>query len=155
MKVSKLLVNIVNEMMEGEITYSALLKKLHPNFIQSGHNLIHYLILRSKEIREAQEYLHHVGLSSLTNSESHTLSQVQQVLAVGLVLDVVVEGHGLAVELVCHPPHCQRPDAFLVGYHEGSVEDAFAAEWLFGCSSGHGPPPLQMPILRPKMHLTD
>ncbi len=79
-KVSKLLVSIVNEMVEGEKTFFSLLSELHPNFVQSGYNLIHYLILRSKEIREAQEYLHHVGLSSLTNSESHTLSQVQQVL---------------------------------------------------------------------------
>lgn len=80
-KVSNLLVRIVKEMVEGENRFSTLLDELHPNFAQSGSNLIHYLILRSKEIREAQEYLHHVGLSSLTNSESHTLSQVRQVIS--------------------------------------------------------------------------
>ncbi|MEK6781935.1 MAG: pyruvate kinase [Bacteroidota bacterium] len=79
--VSVQLVQIAKEMLEGEKKFSVLLKDLHPNFNQSGYNLIHYLILRSKEIREAQEYLHHVGLSSLTNSESHTFSQVQQVLS--------------------------------------------------------------------------
>lgn len=38
-------------------------------------------MLRSNEIRETQEYLHHLGLSSLTTSESHTLSQVNHVLS--------------------------------------------------------------------------
>jgi pyruvate kinase len=79
-KVSKQLIQIAYEMVEGEKKFSGLLKDLHHNFSQSGYNLIHYLILRSKEIREAQEYLHHVGLSSLTNSESHTLSQLQNVI---------------------------------------------------------------------------
>jgi len=80
-KVSDQLAGIIQEMYAGEKKYSRLLEKLHPNFKQSGRNLMHYLILRSKEMREAQEYLHHIGLSSLTNSESHTLSQLQHVLS--------------------------------------------------------------------------
>ena len=79
--VAEQLVDIGKEMVAAEETYSGLLAALHPNFKRSGANLIHYLILRSKEIREAQEYLHQVGLSSLTNSESHTLSQVRNVLS--------------------------------------------------------------------------
>ena len=80
-KVSKQLVEIVQEMMDGEMKFSGLLNELHTNFKQSGYNLIHYLVLRSNEIRDAQEYLHHIGLSSLTNSESHTLFQLQNVLS--------------------------------------------------------------------------
>lgn len=80
-KVSKQLIDIAQDMMKGEKKFSKVLNELHPNFTSSGYNLIHYLILRSKEIREAQEYLHHLGLSSLTNSESHTLFQLQNVLS--------------------------------------------------------------------------
>ena len=80
-KVSQQLVEIVREMQEGEERFSDLLAALHPNFRASGRNLIHYLILRSVEMRAAQEYLHHIGLSSLTNCESHTLSQLQHVLS--------------------------------------------------------------------------
>ncbi len=80
-KISTQLFEIVREMQEGEKKFSTLLDELHPNFKESGRNLIHYLILRSKEIRDMQEYLHHKGLSSLTNSESHTLSQLLYVLS--------------------------------------------------------------------------
>jgi len=80
-KISRQLAQIVHQMIEGEKKFSKLLDELHTNFKVSGINLIHYLILRSNEIREAQEYLHHIGLSSLTNSESHTLFQLQNVLS--------------------------------------------------------------------------
>jgi pyruvate kinase len=79
-KVSHQLTDIVNEMQQTEKKFAAPLAQLHDNFKLSGANLIHYLVLRSNEIREAQEYLHHVGLSSLTNSESHTQFQLINVL---------------------------------------------------------------------------
>jgi pyruvate kinase len=79
-KVSHQLSELVTEMQETEKQFAAQLDQLHDNFKLSGSNLIHYLVLRSSEIREAQEYLHHVGLSSLTNSESHTQAQVINVL---------------------------------------------------------------------------
>lgn len=62
-----------------ESLYAEQLDKLHDNFRISGLNLLHYLVLRSHDIRELQEYLHHNGLSSLTNSESHCLSQLVNV----------------------------------------------------------------------------
>lgn len=71
---------LVEEMQETEKQFAQQLDTLHDNFKLSGSNLIHYLVLRSSEIREAQEFLHHMGLSSLTNSESHTLAQVISVL---------------------------------------------------------------------------
>lgn len=80
-RVAEQLMDIGHEMVLAEDIYADVLLSLHPNFRRSGTNLLQYLILRSKEIREAQEYLHQVGLSSLTNSESHTLSQVRNVLS--------------------------------------------------------------------------
>lgn len=46
----------------------------------SAENLIHYLTLRSKDVRSLQDELHVAGLSSLTSSESHILRQVQSIL---------------------------------------------------------------------------
>lgn len=79
-KVSHELEAIVREMKEAENLFTPQLALLHDNFKLSGTNLIHYLVMRSNEIRGSQEYLHHLGLSSLTNSESHTLSHLFKVL---------------------------------------------------------------------------
>ena len=79
-RVSQQILGVLSEMTQSEKTFSGVLSQLHPNFKLSGTNLVHYLVLRSIEIREAQEYLHKIGLSSLANSESHTLHQLQNVL---------------------------------------------------------------------------
>ena len=79
-RVSQQLHGIVQKMAQSEKKFTQLLTGIHPNFKLSCTNLVHYLVLRSLEIREIQEYLHHIGLSSLTNSESHTLFQLQNVL---------------------------------------------------------------------------
>lgn len=67
-------------MKETENRFGPQLVLLHDNFKLSGTNLIHYLVMRCNEIRASQEYLHHLGLSSLTNSESHTLSHLFKIL---------------------------------------------------------------------------
>ena len=46
----------------------------------SASNLIRYLVLRREDVRVLQNTLHISGLSSLTNSESHVLRQVQAIL---------------------------------------------------------------------------
>jgi pyruvate kinase len=60
--------------------YAALLAGLHETQRPSAINLLHYLMLRSHDIRDLQEGLHEAGLSSLASSESHVLYQVQAVL---------------------------------------------------------------------------
>jgi pyruvate kinase len=45
----------------------------------SARNLLHYLSLRSIDIRQLQDILHNYGLSSLANAESHILRQLQAV----------------------------------------------------------------------------
>ena len=79
-KVAARLSALLKDMRAAEKKFSPALSVLHEHYRLSGTNLLHYLVLRSSEIREIQEYLHHIGLSSLTNSESHTLAQVQLVL---------------------------------------------------------------------------
>ena len=79
-KIALQLSSLIRQMKDAEHTFAPELDKLHKNFRLSGANLMHYLVLRTNEIRDLQEYLHHQGLSSLTNSESHTLFQVRNVL---------------------------------------------------------------------------
>ena len=56
------------------------IEQLHPSQIMSGVNLVHYLALRSNDIRNLQDKLHIFGLSSLASSESHILRQAQTIL---------------------------------------------------------------------------
>lgn len=54
--------------------------ELDPKQIPAAQNFIHYLSLRSQDIRRLQHALHKHGLSSLSNSESHVLAHIQLVL---------------------------------------------------------------------------
>ncbi|MGK7388860.1 MAG: pyruvate kinase [Candidatus Cyclobacteriaceae bacterium M2_1C_046] len=75
------LLEIRNSMKESEEKFSGLLGQVHPQHLNSARNFIHYLTLRSFDIRELQSELHLLGLSSLASSESHTFSQLNQVLS--------------------------------------------------------------------------
>lgn len=75
-----LLVRLQSSMRDQERVYARLLAGVHSNYTLSARNLLHYLLLRSQEIRPLQNYLHACGLSSLTSSESHTMYQLNQVL---------------------------------------------------------------------------
>jgi pyruvate kinase len=58
-----------------------LLQSVHPSQQAAARNLLHYLCLRSGDVRSLQDQLHIYGLSSLTSSESHILSQLQAIRA--------------------------------------------------------------------------
>lgn len=60
--------------------WQAELQGVHESNRLSATNLIHYLSLRSLDIRDLQEQLHEAGLSALSNSESHILYQIQAIL---------------------------------------------------------------------------
>ncbi len=54
--------------------------ELHPLQYASARNLLHYLSLRSEDMRGLQDKLHASGLSSLASSEGHIRAQVQAIL---------------------------------------------------------------------------
>jgi pyruvate kinase len=58
------------------------LDKVLPEHRQSARNLIHYLTLRSVDLRPLQNQLAWLGLSSLGRSESHVLASLDKVLGV-------------------------------------------------------------------------
>ncbi len=59
-----------------------LLRQVHPNFRDSAENLLHYIALRSFDLRPLQMRLASLGLSSMGGAESHALSAVDSVLLV-------------------------------------------------------------------------
>lgn len=54
-------------------------KQVHPSFRNSARNLLHYLALRQHDIRQLQESLAQLGLSSLGRAEAHVLASLQAV----------------------------------------------------------------------------
>ena len=67
-------------MREREKALKAELDKVLPGYHQSARNLVHYLTLRSVDLRPLQEQLSRLGLSSLGRSESHVLASLDKVL---------------------------------------------------------------------------
>ena len=53
---------------------------LHPDHQISARNLLHYMALRRNDIRDLQQRLASLGLSSLGRTESHVLSAVEAVM---------------------------------------------------------------------------
>jgi len=79
-EVKNALLQLETDMLTATSLYKQQLGLTHPAFRPSAENLLHYLTLRKNDLRPVQEALHNLGLSSLSNSESHTLFQVRAVL---------------------------------------------------------------------------
>jgi pyruvate kinase len=67
-------------MREREKALETELEKVLPDYRRSARNLVHYLTLRSVDLRPLQEQLSRLGLSSLGRSESHVLASLDKVL---------------------------------------------------------------------------
>jgi pyruvate kinase len=65
-----------------EVEFQQQVMAAHPTCRQSARNLIHYLALRRHDIRELQEQLAALGVSSLGRTESHVLFGIEAVLKV-------------------------------------------------------------------------
>jgi pyruvate kinase len=57
-------------------------RDIHPSHAQSAANLLHYLALRRHDVRQLQEQLASLGLSSLGRAESHVLGALDSVLRI-------------------------------------------------------------------------
>lgn len=67
-------------MLQAEKTFAQWLKQVHPSQQKNALNLLHYLFLRSLDIRDLQDQLHDIGLSSMASSESHIQGQLRAIL---------------------------------------------------------------------------
>jgi pyruvate kinase len=78
-KLDKKLATLESVMQKAEKLNKDFVQKVHKSQVFSAKNLLHYLALRSHDIRELQNELHRSGLSSLASSESHIRSQLQAI----------------------------------------------------------------------------
>jgi len=69
-------------MLNREAALSTELSGVSEDYRESARNLVHYLTLRSEDLRPIQDKLSWLGLSSLGRSESHVLANVDKVLGV-------------------------------------------------------------------------
>ncbi len=68
------------ELKKLERSCSATLQRTNPLHLASAVNLVHYLGLRSRDMRPLQERLAAVGLSSLGRMESHVISNLTAII---------------------------------------------------------------------------
>lgn len=67
-------------LLEKEKAFDYLFENIHPGHLINSRNLIHYLTLRTMDIKSLQNGLHKFGLSSLSISESHIMGQINAIL---------------------------------------------------------------------------
>ncbi len=79
-KLSDELGKLEDLMIRTENDFQHLLEKVHPTNKLNAINLLHYLSLRSVDIRELQDILHAAGLSSMASSESHIRGQLLAIM---------------------------------------------------------------------------
>jgi pyruvate kinase len=65
--------------LEIEHEFEADLKDVHPSYRDSARNLLHYVALRRRDVRDLQKRLASLGLSSLGRTESHVLDNLMAV----------------------------------------------------------------------------
>lgn len=106
-------------LLEAEEEFGSAIELAAPEFRKSIRNLAHYLALRRHDLRELQQQLASIGLSSLGRSESHVLANLEA------VLEILhrVKGEAFAKD-------SSRPAA--VGYGEGAALLRAHTEALFG-----------------------
>ena len=80
-RINKRLQGIKDRALQFEADYAAELTAVHPDYLESARNLVHYLALRKDDIRDLQQSLAALGLSSLGRAERNVLASVTAVQA--------------------------------------------------------------------------
>ncbi|MEH0157627.1 pyruvate kinase [Limibacter armeniacum] len=69
--------DIYKQLLKVEKSFSQELKQVHSVHVASAYNLMHYVAMRSFDVRALQKLLSMLGLSSLGRSESHVLASIK------------------------------------------------------------------------------
>src|SRR6266568_4577861 len=64
------------DLLARETEVAQLLEAVHPDNLPSARNLVHYVALRRNDIRDLQQRLSSIGLSSLSGCEPHVLATI-------------------------------------------------------------------------------
>jgi pyruvate kinase len=78
-KISNHIDELIGDSLALEKKFASEIKLVNPAFRKSAKNLLHYLALRRHDIRDLQEQLATMGLSSLGRAEGHVLASLQAV----------------------------------------------------------------------------
>jgi pyruvate kinase len=78
----KELLALRDDLVKSEIEFADTLQQVNEHHLTGAINLVHYLGLRRRDVRQLQEQLATVGLSSLGRAESHVLPNLQAVIKV-------------------------------------------------------------------------
>lgn len=62
-----------------ERRHKKVLDQVHPHFKESARNLLHYLAIRTVDLRRVQDKLSGLAISSLTHSEGYTLQNLERI----------------------------------------------------------------------------
>ncbi|MGQ7868112.1 pyruvate kinase [Sunxiuqinia sp. sy24] len=74
------LMTIREAILSCEKSYEPMIQSVHPNYRYSVRNFIRYLKLRTFELRQIQEELSAMGLSSIGHSERYVLANIENIL---------------------------------------------------------------------------
>ncbi len=78
-KLAILLVEIeelIQYVLDWEEKYRDKIEKVHPDYMDSAKNLVHYYALRSRKLNNLQKRLGNFGLSRLSDSEAHIMASL-------------------------------------------------------------------------------
>jgi pyruvate kinase len=79
--------HILEFVQQQEAAHRHLLKHVQPHYLESARNLLHYLALRTFDLRDIQEELSLLSISSLSHSEGYTLTNLKNILKLLQLLD--------------------------------------------------------------------
>jgi pyruvate kinase len=101
----------------AEQEFSAELDLVAPSMRESAFNLVHYLAVRRHDVRELQDDLARLGLSSLGRMESHVMASLQAVLRVLQTL----RGEPVSADVAEDPPVTFDTGTALLAEHTNAI----------------------------------
>jgi len=72
---------ILSFVLETEQNFASQLQLVQPHYYESARNLLHYMALRTFDLRQIQEELSMLSISSLSHSEGYTLTNLHNILS--------------------------------------------------------------------------
>ncbi len=67
---------LIQYVLDWEEKYRDKIEKVHPDYMDSAKNLVHYYALRSRKLNNLQKRLGNFGLSRLSDSEAHIMASL-------------------------------------------------------------------------------
>jgi pyruvate kinase len=101
----------------AERGFAKELEATAPSMRESAYNLVHYLAVRRHDVRELQEELARLGLSSLGRMEAHVMASLLAVLEVLAVL----RNRPVPPEILAQPPIVFDTGSALLAEHANST----------------------------------